>query len=109
MMLVDEELYAVQAWKKAPLNVVADRPVSSTRAVAHHRVQVLNPTDCPLRLPVGSTILCAAAGLHSSCAEQLWTFIVNITLVNDAFSKHFVFPFVSYFCCVCASSLHLRP
>ncbi|GFW06412.1 hypothetical protein TNCV_2187471 [Trichonephila clavipes] len=35
MMLVDEELYAVQDWKKSILNVAVDRPESSTRAVAH--------------------------------------------------------------------------
>ncbi|GFY26183.1 hypothetical protein TNCV_354991 [Trichonephila clavipes] len=74
------------------LNVVTDRPESSTRAVAHHvsvsyqtvcrmlnknrlhlfhfqRVQALNPADYLLRLPVGGKAMCAAAGLHSSCAK----------------------------------------
>ncbi|GFW06810.1 uncharacterized protein TNCV_3289101 [Trichonephila clavipes] len=64
------------------LNIVADRPESSTRAVAHHlsvshqtvcrvlnenrlhlfhfqRLQALNPTDYFLRLPVGGTSMCA--------------------------------------------------
>ncbi|GFT14348.1 hypothetical protein TNCV_4003511 [Trichonephila clavipes] len=36
VMLVDKDLYAVQAWKKSILNAVAVRPESSTRAVAHH-------------------------------------------------------------------------
>ncbi|GFS56059.1 hypothetical protein TNCV_1650171 [Trichonephila clavipes] len=75
-------------------NVVVVRSESSTRAVAHHvsvnpqtvctmsnenrlhlfhflRVQALNPADYLLRLPVDGTAMCAAAGLHSSCAEQL--------------------------------------
>ncbi|GFW06212.1 uncharacterized protein TNCV_36871 [Trichonephila clavipes] len=39
------------------LNVVAVRPQSSTRAVAHHRVQALNPVDNLLRLPVGGTAM----------------------------------------------------
>ncbi|GFV55891.1 hypothetical protein TNCV_2834631 [Trichonephila clavipes] len=72
------------------LNVVADRPESSTIAVAHHvsvshetvcrvlnqnrlhlfhfkRVQALNLADYLLRLPVGGTSMSAPAGLHSSC------------------------------------------
>ncbi|GFW74099.1 uncharacterized protein TNCV_4176451 [Trichonephila clavipes] len=55
------------------LNIVADRPGSSTRAVAYQlsRIQTLNPADCFLRLPVGGTATSAAKGLHSSCAEQL--------------------------------------
>ncbi|GFX22373.1 uncharacterized protein TNCV_1815741 [Trichonephila clavipes] len=53
------------------LNVVADRPESSTRAVAHHRIQALNPADFLLRLSMGGTAMCTAAGLHSSCVEQL--------------------------------------
>ncbi|GFW13784.1 hypothetical protein TNCV_1670001 [Trichonephila clavipes] len=103
------------------LNVVADRLESSTRVVAYHvsvshqtvcrvlnenrvhlfhfhRVQALNSADY-LRLPVGGTTLCAVPGLHSSCAEQLQTITVNITLINGAFNKHVVFLFVSYFLC----------
>ncbi|GFS91923.1 uncharacterized protein TNCV_1931011 [Trichonephila clavipes] len=73
------------------LSVVPHRPESSTRDVAHHisqsvcralnenrlhmfhfqRVQALNPVDYLLRLPVGGTVRCAAAGLYTSCAEQL--------------------------------------
>ncbi|GFW57895.1 uncharacterized protein TNCV_1418421 [Trichonephila clavipes] len=76
------------------LNVVTDRPELSTRAVARHvsvnhqticrvlnenrlhifhfqQVQALNPTDYLLQLPVVGTAMCAAVGLHSSCAEQL--------------------------------------
>ncbi|GFS58483.1 hypothetical protein TNCV_2475691 [Trichonephila clavipes] len=37
----------------------------------YQRVQALNPADYLLRLPVGGRAMCAAAGLHSSCAEQL--------------------------------------
>ncbi|GFW96638.1 hypothetical protein TNCV_2846951 [Trichonephila clavipes] len=44
MMLVDEKLYAIQAWKKS-LNTMFDRPESSTRAVAHH-VNVSRQTVC---------------------------------------------------------------
>ncbi|GFX20930.1 uncharacterized protein TNCV_79851 [Trichonephila clavipes] len=53
------------------LNVVSDRPESSTRSVAHDRVQALNPADYLLRLPVNGTAMCAAAGLHDLCAQQL--------------------------------------
>ena len=35
---------------------------------------------------------------------QFWAVLVNITLVNDAFNKHFVFPFVSYFLCLCLTA-----
>ncbi|GFX44500.1 hypothetical protein TNCV_4713261 [Trichonephila clavipes] len=105
------------------LNIVVDRPELSARAVAHHvsgshqticrllnenrlhlfhfqRVQDLNPADYLLRLSVSGTAMCIAAGLHNSCAEQLQIVIVGITLVNDTFNKHFVFPFVSYFLCL---------
>ncbi|GFX24959.1 hypothetical protein TNCV_1278951 [Trichonephila clavipes] len=34
-------------------------------------VQAVNPADYLIRLPVGGTAKCAAAGLHSSCDEQL--------------------------------------
>ncbi|GFU91046.1 hypothetical protein TNCV_4923771 [Trichonephila clavipes] len=70
IMLVDEELYAVQAWKKL-LSIGVERPESSVISIAHHRVQALNSADYVLRLPVGSTSMCAAAGHCSSCAEQL--------------------------------------
>ncbi|GFU23864.1 hypothetical protein TNCV_3331451 [Trichonephila clavipes] len=53
--------------KNSILNVMADRPESSTSAVAHHQVQALNPGNYLLR--VGETTMCAAAGLHGSCAE----------------------------------------
>ncbi|GFX20213.1 hypothetical protein TNCV_1437731 [Trichonephila clavipes] len=43
MIMVNEELYAVQA------------------------LQALNPADYLLRLPMGGTAMCVAAGLHSSC------------------------------------------
>ncbi|GFT86055.1 transposable element Tcb2 transposase [Trichonephila clavipes] len=79
--------------KEGFLNVVSDRPESSTRAVAHdvsgshqiicsvlnenrlhlfhfQEVQALNPEDY-LLLPVNGTAMHAAARLHSSCAEQL--------------------------------------
>ncbi|GFV70489.1 uncharacterized protein TNCV_2868351 [Trichonephila clavipes] len=72
------------------LNIVADRPESSTRTVAHHvsvghqvicrvlrenrlhlfhfqRVQALNPVDYRPLLPVGGK----AIGLPSPCVEQL--------------------------------------
>ncbi|PRD30561.1 UNVERIFIED_CONTAM: hypothetical protein NCL1_26092 [Trichonephila clavipes] len=39
------------------LNVVAERPESSTRAFAHHRIQALNPAGYLLRLPVGDTAM----------------------------------------------------
>ncbi|GFV40448.1 hypothetical protein TNCV_4494051 [Trichonephila clavipes] len=89
------------------LNVVPDSAESNARAVAHH-VSVNHQTVCRVinenhlhlsantsfesvtlsffRLPVCGTAMCAAAGLHSSCAEQLRTVIVSITLLNDAFS-----------------------
>ncbi|GFU56923.1 hypothetical protein TNCV_2438001 [Trichonephila clavipes] len=66
-MLVDDDLYTVQAWKKASW-MMADRPESSTRAVAHH---ALNPADYLLRLSVIGTAMCAVVEVHSSCAEQL--------------------------------------
>ncbi|GFX74492.1 hypothetical protein TNCV_3213791 [Trichonephila clavipes] len=76
------------------LKFAADRSESSTRAVDHHlseshrticgvlkqnrlllfhfqRVQALIPVDYLLRLSVGDTGICVAAGLHSSCTEQL--------------------------------------
>ncbi|GFX20879.1 hypothetical protein TNCV_79341 [Trichonephila clavipes] len=74
------------------LNVVADRPESSTRAIFHHvsvtqqavcKVlnenplhifhfqRVLKPAEYLLRLPVGGTAVYATARHHSSCAEQL--------------------------------------
>ncbi|GFX58160.1 uncharacterized protein TNCV_4049181 [Trichonephila clavipes] len=81
--------------KEIILNVVADRPQSSTRAVAHlvsvsqeticrvlnenrlhlfhfQRIHALNPADYLLRLPVGCTAKCTASEFHSSCAEQLF-------------------------------------
>ncbi|GFU80348.1 uncharacterized protein TNCV_3521221 [Trichonephila clavipes] len=45
------------------LNGVADRPESSSTS--------LNSADYLLRLPVGRTTMCAAAGLYSLCVEQL--------------------------------------
>ncbi|GFT29043.1 uncharacterized protein TNCV_3586921 [Trichonephila clavipes] len=39
------------------LNVVADRPESTTTAVTHYRVQALNPEDYLLRLPVEGTAM----------------------------------------------------
>ncbi|GFS99485.1 hypothetical protein TNCV_4534531 [Trichonephila clavipes] len=53
------------------LNIVADRPISSTRAVAHHLVKALNPADYLLQLPVGGTAKGATAALHSSRTDLL--------------------------------------
>ncbi|GFT08542.1 uncharacterized protein TNCV_5024401 [Trichonephila clavipes] len=78
------------------LNVVPDRPESSTRAVAHHvsvshqtvswsvkrksltplpfsasiNIEFRRQSSSPELLPVGGTTMCTAAGA-SSCAEQL--------------------------------------
>ncbi|GFV80077.1 hypothetical protein TNCV_1476401 [Trichonephila clavipes] len=59
--------------EKGILNVVADRPESSTTAVAHYINQVQDwiPADFVLRMPIGATAICVAAGLHRSCAEYL--------------------------------------
>ncbi|GFW95496.1 uncharacterized protein TNCV_1721981 [Trichonephila clavipes] len=45
MIPVDEELYAVQAWKKFILNIMFDRPESSTRFVAHHFGLAIHQND----------------------------------------------------------------
>ncbi|GFV70483.1 hypothetical protein TNCV_2868291 [Trichonephila clavipes] len=37
------------------------------------RVQAFKTVDYLLQLPVDGTAMCAAVGLHSSCAEELWT------------------------------------
>ncbi|GFW40822.1 uncharacterized protein TNCV_4368701 [Trichonephila clavipes] len=83
--------------EESNLNVVADRPESSSRAVAYHVVPDLNTADYLLRLPVGSTKICTAAALRSSSAEQLRTVIVNITFVNDALNKHLLFFLLLFF------------
>ncbi|GFT49678.1 hypothetical protein TNCV_3368141 [Trichonephila clavipes] len=45
------------------LNVVFDRPKSSTRTVVHEAIDYL------LRLPVDGTAMCGAAAVRNSCAE----------------------------------------
>ncbi|GFW39919.1 hypothetical protein TNCV_5116021 [Trichonephila clavipes] len=93
MMLIDVAHSPIK--EESTLNVVADRPESSTRAVVHHvnvsrqtvyrvlnenhlhlfhfkRVQALNPADY-LRLPAGGITMRDVAGLYSSCAEQIRT------------------------------------
>ncbi|GFY30885.1 hypothetical protein TNCV_3120451 [Trichonephila clavipes] len=75
-------------------DVLADRPDSNTKAAAHHvsvshqtvcrvlkghhshifhfqRVQTFFPAHYLFQLPLGATAMSAAAGLHSSFAEQL--------------------------------------
>ncbi|GFY12725.1 hypothetical protein TNCV_2449161 [Trichonephila clavipes] len=89
-------------------NVGADRPKSNTSFFTLHEsvsqqincrmlnenrlhlfqfqiVQALNSANFILRLTMNATIIGAAAGLHSSCVEQLWTVNVNIVLVKEAF------------------------
>ncbi|GFW80099.1 hypothetical protein TNCV_460081 [Trichonephila clavipes] len=93
MLLVNEELHATQAWKKAILNVLPDKPESSTRGVAQHAsvshqtiYRVLKKiaytssifsdtifesgrlSSLPELLPVGGTAMCAVVRFHSSCA-----------------------------------------
>ncbi|GFW33248.1 hypothetical protein TNCV_2859261 [Trichonephila clavipes] len=50
------------------VNVVADRPKSSTRAVAPHVSMIHHTVGVP---PVGVTAICTAAEFHSPCAEVL--------------------------------------
>ncbi|GFX91183.1 DUF4817 domain-containing protein [Trichonephila clavipes] len=99
------------------LNVVANRPESSTKVVAHHvsvshqsvcrvlnenlshlfhfqRVQALNQTDYILGLQVGGTVTCATVGLHRSCVEQL---LLTLHLSATLSIKQLIFSFVSYF------------
>ncbi|GFT86911.1 hypothetical protein TNCV_4300461 [Trichonephila clavipes] len=80
--------------QESALNVVADSPESSTRAVAHHvsvshqtvcrrlnknrlqlfyfqRVQTLSPADYLLKMPVNYTSMCTAGVLQISHDEQL--------------------------------------
>ncbi|GFV44727.1 uncharacterized protein TNCV_3702 [Trichonephila clavipes] len=52
MMRFEKDLYSVQAW-----DAVAVRSESSTRVVAHHRVQALNLTGYLLRQSVGGTVI----------------------------------------------------
>ncbi|PRD33305.1 UNVERIFIED_CONTAM: hypothetical protein NCL1_17935 [Trichonephila clavipes] len=60
MMLFEKDLYSVQAW-----NAVAVRSESSTRVVAHHRVQALNLAGYLLRLSVGGTVMAKGCRIYS--------------------------------------------